>query len=87
MEVRTQACCRNRGMIVCHRRKEGASAGANVLVGRETYLEKEFEMQRAIAGMLLLIGLLFAACGTQAPVQTQAGASGKPLVTVYRSPT
>ena len=44
-------------------------------------------MQRALVGMLLLIGLLFAACGAPAPAQTGADASGKPLVTVYRSPT
>jgi hypothetical protein len=60
---------------------------AAALVGRESCLEKEFEMQRAVVGILLLIGLLFAACGTPAPAQTQAPASGKPLVTVYRSPT
>lgn len=64
-----------------------ANAVGYTLVGRESCLEKEFEMQRAIVGMLLLVGLLFAACGVPAPAQTQADASGKPLVTVYRSPT
>lgn len=43
-------------------------------------------MQRAIVGLLLGF-LLLAACGTPAPAQPQAGTSGKPLVTVYRSPT
>lgn len=43
-------------------------------------------MQRAIVGLLLGF-LLLAACGAPAPAQPQANASGKPQVTVYRSPT
>jgi hypothetical protein len=78
-------------MIECHRRKvvvfTAAHAAVYTPVGHESCLEKEFEMQRALVGMLLLVGLLFAACGAPAPAQTQADASGKPLVTVYRSPT
>lgn len=44
-------------------------------------------MQRMIAlGMLLAIVWL-AACGSPAPAQPQVSESGKPLVTVYKSPT
>ncbi len=43
-------------------------------------------MQRAIVSLLLGF-LLLAACGAPAPAQPQAGAGGKPQVTVYRSPT
>jgi hypothetical protein len=43
-------------------------------------------MQRAIMGMLL-VALLLAACSTSAPAQPQVSASGKPVITVYKSPT
>jgi outer membrane biogenesis lipoprotein LolB len=43
-------------------------------------------MQRAIVGMLLVV-LLLAACSTSTPTQPQVSASGKPVVTVYKSST
>lgn len=49
-------------------------------------LEEELIMQRAIVGLLLAL-LLLAACSSPTPAQPQASESGKPIVTVYKSPT